>query len=296
MNLKNLFTEKNKIDNFVIDKDYDLTSVKIVSLLISACKKFCNFTNIYLELGVFKGSTLINVAINNKKISCIGVDNFSLFNDKGVNYKQLKKRIKKNNISNIKIINKDVEEAIPFIKRLNKKIGVLFIDASHDYRSQFVTLLKYKEFLSKKCLIIIDDCNYYHVRKATSDFLSVEKNFKLIFQSYSKTHVANMRNIDKKKAYNGFWNGVNVLYRGVQSKKFSKKLYFENHEFELKKIFFNSHEQFRHFYSHNILEIINYVYDFNFKKIKKSQFLKLITSLKIKPYLSAKRYKSHNFY
>jgi hypothetical protein len=296
MNIKNFFAKKNKIINFIIDKDNDLTSVKIVSLLISACKKFCNFENIYLELGVFKGSTLLNVAINNKKISAVGVDNFSLFNDKGINYEQLKKRIKENNLSNVQIINKDVEEAIPFIKRLNKKIGVLFVDASHDYRSQFVALLKYKEFLSKKCLIIIDDCNYYHVRKATSDFLSVEKNFKLIFQSYSKTHVANLRNSDKKKAYIGYWNGVNVLYRGPQSQKFSKKLYFEKNELKLKKIFFNSHELFRHYYAHNILEIINYIYDFNFKKITKSQFFKLVTSLKIKPYLFAKRYRSHNFY
>ena len=91
-------------------------------------------------------------------------------------------------MNNIKFIKKDFEIAN---KKIINKIAVLFIDGAHDYRSHLLALLKYSKHMSKEGIIIIDDANYYHVRKATSDFLDINKNFKLLYQKYTNIHIAN---------------------------------------------------------------------------------------------------------
>ena len=45
--------------------------------------------------------------------------------------------------------------------------------------------------MSDNSIIIIDDCNYYHVRKATQDFLETHSDYSLVFQKYTNKHVAN---------------------------------------------------------------------------------------------------------
>ena len=218
--LNQIKKKKNYIQ--FIDKNNSFSGKKIKDIIITAPKIFCK-KDIYLEIGVFRGSTLINNAINNQKTICYGIDNFSLFNENKKNELFVNKKINENKLTNVKIINSDFEVAIKLVK---KKIGVLFVDGPHDYRSQLITLLKYKRKLAKKCLIIIDDSNYFHVRKANQDFLEINNDFSLIFQKYTDRHIAN--SINKKKYINGYWNGINIIGR-CKSKskiKFQRNLNF----------------------------------------------------------------------
>ena len=132
-------------------------------------------------------------------------------------------------------------------KLINKKIGVLFIDGPHDYRSQLISLIKYENLMSDNSIIIIDDCNYYHVRKATQDFLETHSDYSLVFQKYTNKHVANEKK-DKSYYLDGYWNGINVLYKSKKN-KFKKKLKMQKNETYLKTLFYKSHEMFRHYYS-----------------------------------------------
>jgi hypothetical protein len=72
----------------------------------------------------------------------------------------------------VKILKIDFEKAFEYLLKKKIKIGVLYIDGPHDYRSQLISLEKYKKLLSINSVIIVDDANYYHVRKATQDFLN----------------------------------------------------------------------------------------------------------------------------
>ena len=262
--------KKNNYIN-IIDENNSFNGNKIKNIIITATNIFCK-KNIYLEIGVFRGNTLINNAINNKKSYCYGVDNFSLFNQNKKNELYVKEKIIENKLTNIKIINNDFEYAVKLIK---KKIGVLFIDGAHDYRSQLISLLRYKKKLANNCIIIIDDSNYFHVRKANQDFMDINNDFSLIFQKYTDRHIANSNN--KKKYINGYWNGINIIGR-CRSKN---KIKFQKNSNFLMKAFPLSHEIFRHYYFFNTIEILDLVYYYLRKKISKKLFLKNLKNIKI---------------
>ena len=293
--IKSFFSLLKKKKSFYFKTENVLSSKKMLNLLDSGIKIFCNKDKIYLEIGVYMGGTLTKLAENNKNIRCIGVDDFSLFNKNKNNHQIIKNKIKENKLKNISIINKDFEEAISILKKKKIKIGVLFIDAAHDYRSQLIALFAYYDLLSKNSLIIVDDCNYYHVRKANNDFLNVQKNCNLIFQKYTKVHIGNLAPKKKIIVFKDYWNGVNVILKGKCSTKYRKNIYFDKNEKKMRKIFPLSHEIFRNYFAHSADQILNLVYDLKFKKVSKAFFFKKLHKINTPNYLKSKRFKSCNF-
>ena len=293
--MNNFFTkliDKKFHSKFYFEKDNSFNGKKNLNIIINATKKFCTKNKIYVEIGVFRGFTLFNNALNNKNIQCIGVDNFSLFDEDKKNLKKINKTILRYKIKNIKIIKKDFEEAQKIIK---KKIGVLLIDGPHDYRSQLIALMKYDNLMSDNSIIIIDDSNYYHVRKATQDFLETHNNYSLVFQKYTKKHIANEKK-NKNFYLDGYWNGINVLYKSSKN-KFKKKLIMPKNEILFKELFFKSHDMFRHYYSLNGPEILDLIYYYKKKKMSKEKFLQKVNKIKI-PYKLKKqiKYRSQNIF
>jgi hypothetical protein len=173
----------------------------------------------YLEIGVFQGLTLISVAKSLKVSLAFGVDNFSQFDPRHKNQGIIQERMRLNNITNVILVDKDYEDALEnFAESIgDKKIGVYFIDGPHDYRSQLHCLHLGKKYLSESAIIVVDDCNYRHVRLANRDFLLTEPEFKLIFEAYTECHPANMPAEKKAAAEKGWWNGVNILVRDPEN-------------------------------------------------------------------------------
>lgn len=169
----------------------------------------------YLEVGVFQGLTLLSVANACQNIPCYGIDNFAFFDPNNENFDIVKNRIDKLNIKNTTIINKDYEDALEALNNEigNKKIGVYFIDGPHDYRSQLMCLQLALPYLHEQAVIIIDDCNYRHVRQANRDFLITHPEYKLVFEAYTECHPKNMTSEKEQEARKGWWDGVNIIVR-----------------------------------------------------------------------------------
>jgi len=171
----------------------------------------------YLEVGVFQGLTLISVANVLDGAPAFGIDNFAQFDPDHNNQNIIKKRAKVNNLENIRLINKDYEDALENITEymgdVNLKIGTYFIDGPHDYRSQLLCLQLARPYLSDLSVIVVDDCNYRHVRLANRDFLRVNPDFKMLFEAYTRCHPGNMKRDEKQEARRGWWNGVNIIVR-----------------------------------------------------------------------------------
>lgn len=240
-----------------------LISEKKISLLLKYSKKFCNKKNWFVEIGTFQGLSSISFAINNRDVKCITIDNF-FFGKK--NLKIFKQNKKKSKVKNLRLIPKDYEKAYSELANKKVKIGLLFVDGPHDYRSQYFILEKYKKLLSSRCCIIIDDANYEHVRLATRDFLENNKEFKLVEQKYTKNHPEITQN-------EGYENGYNVITRGTGEKKI--KL-----EIDLKKALkfqYDSHYIQRHYFGNNVLKILDILYLY-FKDHKK-KYLSLLLKL-----------------
>lgn len=174
----------------------------------------------YLEVGVFEGLTLLSVAGANPQTACYGVDNYKAWVQGESNFTKFKQRKEKLQLNNAHILNEDFEDALLNLKQQigNKKIGVYFIDGPHDYRSQLTCLLFALPYLHENAVIIIDDCNYRHVRQANADFLVSHPEFKLLFDSYTSSHPDNMSIKQKPEATEGWWDGVNVIVRDTENK------------------------------------------------------------------------------
>jgi precorrin-6B methylase 2 len=193
---------------------------KVIGLLQRLTKLFENQDDVcYVEVGVFKGLTLLSVAISCPGISCYGIDNFKYFNPDGQNLEIIKSNKKKLKINNISIIDSDYEDAFENMNTYigNKKIAVYFIDGPHDYRSQLMCLQLVLPYLHQHAIIIIDDSNYRHVRLANRDFLLTHPEYKLICEAYTNSHPENMPTVENQKARNGWWNGINVIYKDVKN-------------------------------------------------------------------------------
>ena len=188
---------------------------KMVGMLQRLSKNLLTSDSCYLEVGVFKGLTLLSVAKEIGDNKAYGIDNFAYFDKEGVNHGIVKDRIAKLNLSNAHIINRDYEDALENLEKEldGKKVGVYFIDGPHDYRSQLMCLQLVKPFLADNAAIIIDDCNYRHVRQANRDFLQTHPEYKLMFQSYTNNHPLNLPENKRDTHVKGWWNGVNVIVK-----------------------------------------------------------------------------------
>ena len=186
---------------------------KIIALLQAVTAMRDPATECYLEVGVFQGMTLLSNAASNPSIECFGIDNFSQFDPGGHNLALVQDRQKRLGANNATLIVDDLECALMegSANLKGKRAGVYFVDGPHDYRSQILCLLLARHYLSERCVIVIDDCNYAHVRQANADFLSASPEFRLLFEAYTPSHPENMDAADLASARRGWWNGINVL-------------------------------------------------------------------------------------
>lgn len=208
--------------NNPLQKHAELTGFsgeKLLSSLINLSKLNLNEDKVYLEVGVFQGLSLLSLANNIGHSSAFGIDNFAFFDKDGKNEGIVKDRIKKLNLKNVKLINCDYEDALENLDKYigSKKVGLFFIDGPHDYRSQLMCLLLIQPYLSDDAIIVIDDCNYRHVRQANRDFLKTNNMYKLFFEAYTRSHPTNMNADDLEKAKKGWWNGVNIIVRDKEN-------------------------------------------------------------------------------
>lgn len=167
----------------------------------------------YVEVGVYRGATLLSVAGANPGVACFGIDNFAFFDHDGQNRAIVETRRRELGASNAAVIDLDYEDALEALPTHigDRHVGLFFVDGPHDYRSQLMCLELIRPWLADEAVVLIDDCNYGHVRQANRDFLRVHPELKLAFEAYTPAHPKNLTGEEARAAREGWWNGVNVL-------------------------------------------------------------------------------------
>jgi hypothetical protein len=163
----------------------------------------------YLEIGVYKGFTILNSAIRNPGKPHIGVDNFSQFDAAGVNKGIIQQGAEK--INNLELVDMDYEDFLANPSLPHNSVGVYFFDATHDYRSQFIGVALGRKLLLPGAVILVDDANYHHVRYACYDMMDVFPEIKLLGEIFTPTHPNKMTPQQKKECLKGWWNGCIVM-------------------------------------------------------------------------------------
>jgi hypothetical protein len=164
----------------------------------------------YLEVGTWRGFTILSSAISNPSKPHLGVDNFSQFDDGRVNKAIFEAASE--GLSNVQLFDMHYEDFFQANRQpLAKTVGVYFFDASHDYRSQYIGLGLAKDLLMDGAIVLVDDANYHHVRYACYDFMDLNPDFQLIGEFFTGTHPGNMTPEQNQLAKKTWWNGCIIM-------------------------------------------------------------------------------------
>ncbi|MEG3862695.1 tetratricopeptide repeat protein [Microcoleus sp. herbarium12] len=156
---------------------------------------------IYCEIGCFQGGSLIGTLLNHSQITACAVDDFSEFDTFGDSSDNLGKNVTNFNLSEqVVFCHQNFEEFFWDLREMQsaEKIGVLFYDAAHDYRSHLLALLLSKPFLADSALIVLSNSNWDAPRQANWDFIAAHPECQLLFDFSAPE-------------FSDAWNGLQVF-------------------------------------------------------------------------------------
>lgn len=217
---KNAENEKSKLITPIFQIN-GMSSAKVRCLL----NNLLNIDNVkYLEIGMWRGSTLISALYGNNPKTVVGIDNFSEFvlphptSQEWLFLTDIQER--RHPVHPRDELFHNLQEFLPpenkisileggcFNEELLKKCGELspfniyFYDGNHSYESQKRAMTEYVKFMDKTFIIIVDDWNASDASKGTLDGLA-ECGVKIIHKVEKFTNF----NCDRET----WWNGIGVL-------------------------------------------------------------------------------------
>ena len=259
--IRQLVEEASSIENPDFRDPNSLSASSLRTLLKNLASEIVTPESAYVEIGVFRGGTLLDVASATSG-KCIGIDNFSLFDFEGINENHIRQRMREEEIENVELVSLDFEVAVHNFGELfpNLKVGLLMVDGAHDYRSQLLALLGMESHMAPAGVIVVDDANYGHVRQAGYDFVFAYPDWEVTCEVLTESH-------PDRGQKSKWWNGVQILTKsrsGVGQKPLDQPaatpLEVEAIQ-QLVERFRETHETFRHQLSPVALEVLDHVRD-----------------------------------
>ena len=176
----------------------DSMSTYAIGYLINRICKNLSKSQVYLNIGCWKGFSLIAGMVNTQ-CKVIGVDNFSQFsgpkNEFLNNFNNLKKH-------NHFFYEQDYKGYFESLDHSKDKFDFYFYDGEHSYDNQLKNLEIVDNFLNIGSLVLIDDINFDEVYEGTLDFIN-KPNSK--FKIVKEIKTAN------NHCHPSFWNGIMIL-------------------------------------------------------------------------------------
>lgn len=201
----------------LLERHHDFDSARpLVDVEGLSSARVCNFLNQlvrhmapgerYLEIGTFKGRTLISAAHGNFDRVCIGCDHFRFwgrYTGPGV----LAKRAFYDNVKRHRGHGARIEFFDMSSKRLFSgnyvagPIGVFFYDGDHSYAGTRHGVESVAPHLAKRSVLLMDDWNDPEIRRATFNGIQGARLGVLWHRALAGDH-----------SERGFWNGLGVFY------------------------------------------------------------------------------------
>ena len=170
----------------------------------------------YLEIGVYKGSTLISFLGGNEEkfARVVAVDNFLEFDNSGTNFAKLQA-----NLATYSKID-SIRDRLTFLKKSCWDVGqdldrnmasggrfnVYFYDGPHDFEDHFKAISMFHKYLANDSVLIVDDYNQQRVRDGTQRGLS-ELVSRGEFRVLGQWEVLSRWNGDAQ----GWWDGLGIF-------------------------------------------------------------------------------------
>ena len=116
----------------------------------------------YLEVGTFQGKSLVAALKDNPRVNAIACDNFSEFDDSGVNQIALERNLQRYGLQErVKFFNMDFRRLLDgWHERRLPRIGGYFYDGAHDKASQYDGIKHVEPHLADRALVVVDDWRF----------------------------------------------------------------------------------------------------------------------------------------
>jgi predicted O-methyltransferase YrrM len=152
----------------------------------------------YVEVGVYKGASLICAMLGNEGSESIGVDNFSMGNG---NRAELEANLERFGLAGrATILEGDAFDILSQGRLEGRRVGVYYYDAEHQYESQLQGLRLIEPYLAERALLIIDDTDWHHVAIAIRDYLATQPRARPLLEIGGREHGSPH-----------WWEGVTIL-------------------------------------------------------------------------------------
>jgi len=190
--LADLETSKLTKDILLIN---GMSSNKVRHLL----NNICSLPNSrYLEVGTWKGSTLISSLYKNNLKEAIAIDNWALFNGpKNIFLKNCAKFLPVNSFE----FHEGDCFKIDLSQIIKNPINIYFYDGEHSFESQYLAFKYYNQYLDDNFIAIVDDYNWDRVKQGTQVAFK-ELNYKIVFEQYLPSK--------SNRDVSSWWNGIYI--------------------------------------------------------------------------------------
>lgn len=188
------------------DKRVDGMSTENVRFLLNEIvRRYVRGEGCYLEVGSYRGCSLLSAALHNPYTLCIGIDNFCGFNEDRQNRAKMEENFRAfGNPENIEFMEMDFREGFGQVLGESRCINVYLYDGHHDYEDQIMGLEMALPWLASQCIIIVDDVNWPQPEAANRKFQERNPEFKTL-----------MKVNTPHNSYPTWWNGIEVFGRGI---------------------------------------------------------------------------------
>jgi predicted O-methyltransferase YrrM len=180
----------------ILDRVPGLTKPNNLALLNLAAARLPDGES-YVEVGSFRGTSLIAALLDNDGKDVVAIDDFSM---RDAARSTVEQNLAQFGVSEATIIEGDAFEVLRGDALRTRTIGVYYYDAAHTYEHQLDGLRLVEPYLAAEALLIVDDSDWDFVAKAIDDYLAGQPRASSLIQ------------IDgKDKGSPAWWEGVHVL-------------------------------------------------------------------------------------
>jgi predicted O-methyltransferase YrrM len=155
----------------------------------------------YLEVGSFKGLSLIGAMLGNQGRPFYAIENFLEFNLDGsqARINLLTNLARWVEPERVRLLEGDCFDLLRRDGQVEEPVGVYFYDGAHGRLPHYLALGVAERWLADRALVVIDDASWPIVARATDRYLAAHPGYRLLFD-LAAAHEEDPR----------WWNGVRV--------------------------------------------------------------------------------------
>jgi predicted O-methyltransferase YrrM len=154
----------------------------------------------YLEVGSFKGLSLIGAMLGNAGRRFYAIENFLEFNPDGRARAELEANLARWVLPDrARLLEGDCFDLLRRGAALGEPVGVYFYDGAHGRLPHYLALGVAEPWLADRALVVIDDASWPIVARATDRYVAAHPGYRLLFDLAAE-HEEDPR----------WWNGVRV--------------------------------------------------------------------------------------